>query len=1170
MAKFVHLHVHTEYSLLDGLSKIKKLVSRVKELGMEAVALTDHGVMYGAIEFYKECLAQGIKPLVGIEAYTVNLDHRLKEGKENKENNHLILIAKNLTGYQNLMKLTSIAHLEGFYYRPRFDKETLKKYSEGLICLSACPAGEIGQHLTAGNYEKAKETAGWFAEVFSDRYFLEIQRHQYTDFIEKATEPVIRDRLKALQASENTWVKGVIKLSRELGIPLVATNDVHYLKESDSVAQDALVCISTGKVVTDLDRLRYVDTPTFYLRTEEEMRQIFVDVPDAVDNTAKVAEQVNLEVELGKWNFPSFELPTDKNAGDYLEELAWERLPSRFSEAPKEVKDRLAYELGVIVKKGYASYFLMMADLVNWCTERGIITNTRGSAAGSLVSFVLGITTVDPIRYNLPFERFLNPFRPKPPDIDLDVADDRREELIAHITEKYGKEKVAQICTFGRMLARAAVRDVGRVLGHPYSFPDKIAKLIPLGSQGFPMTIEHALEITPELKAMYEADSQAKEVLDLAQEIEGNARHASVHAAGTVVAPTEMTNYTPLQLEPNGTKIITQYEMHACEDAGLVKFDILGIRNLSILGAAVKIIERQTGEKVDLLRLPLDDKKTFVMLSQGDTMGAFQLGSTGMTKWLKELKPNRVEDLMVIIALFRPGPMANIPEFIARKNKKSKVTYLHPKMEKFLDKSYGILVYQEDILFTALELAGYNWETVDKLRNAIGKKIPAEMAKQHEIFVEGCQKTSGLSKEEAEKIWDLFVPFQGYGFNKAHAASYGLVSYQTAYLKAHFPVEYMTALLTAESADTDKIVEGIAECKKMKILVLPPDINRSQAGFSIEENEKSLGGKTIRFGFSAIKNVGVAAIEEILKARETAGPFKSFCDFYLRVNGQKVNKKVLESLIKAGAMDRFGRRASMLAGLDILRNKCDLLLKQKSQGQESLFGGSESSETTVPEDNFPKIDEFKKEELMGLERELLGFYLTENPLSSVLSALAAEVDNKIGEIDTDSLSADAKIRVGGILSTLRLVMTKKSNSEMAFGSLEDETGKLELVIFPKVFASFREIWVKDKPVIVEGRVEKREDTLTLVVDKGRGLSPEDSHYDFVVRVPKGTSTKVLMEINKILKGNPGEKMGALVFENGNGGSASPGGPKKLELNFGVNYSPEVAGQIKSLLQKEAI
>lgn len=1164
MTKFSHLHVHTEYSLLDGLTKIKKLVGYVKELGMESVALTDHGIMYGAIEFYKECKAKEVKPIVGIEAYLVHGDHKKKEEKKDKENYHLILLAKNLQGYQNLMKLTTIAHLEGYYYRPRFSREILAQHTEGLICLSACIQNDIGQALISDNYEKAREIALWYQEKFGENnFYLEIQRHQYSDYLGKTKDNKILSRLKEMDRTEKIWEKGIVKLSRDLGIPLIATNDAHYLKQSDAFAQDVLVCVSTGKLVSDIDRLRYVDTPTFHLRTPEEMAGLFKDLPDALENTQKVTDQINLELETGKWLFPKFPIPQDEDAGDYLKAQAKTGLKSKYPNDGEEVEKRLDYELEVIINKGYATYFLMMADLVNWCTEKGIVTNTRGSAAGSLVSYCLGITTVDPIRYALPFERFLNPFRPKPPDIDLDIADNRREELIAYIVEKYGVDKVAQICTFGRMNARASVRDVGRVLGHPYSFPDKIAKLIPMGSQGFPMTIKKALEITPDLKALYDSDEEAKKVLNVAQEIEGNARHSSVHAAGVVIAPGEMTDYCPLQLEPNGTKVITQYEMHACEDVGLVKFDVLGIRNLSILNSALDVIRANLNTNIDLSQIPLDDKKTFDMLTRGETMGAFQLGGTGMTKWIKELKPNRIEDIMVMIALFRPGPMANIPEYIARKNGKSKIVPIHPKMEKILEKSYGLLVYQEDVLFTAIELAGYNWETVDKLRTAIGKKIPEEMAKQHDIFVEGCQKYSNISKKDAEKIWDLFVPFQGYGFNKAHAASYGFVSYQTAYLKAHYPVEYMTALLTAESGDTDKITEGVEECRRMKIKVLPPDINYSQVGFTIEEDEGSREDKAIRFGLSAIKNVGDAAITSILAAREKGGNFVSLTNFCQRVNGQKVNKKVLESLIKVGAMDQFGGRAAMLFGLDKIRAKCELKEKDKNSGQKSLFEEVEEEDSSLNEkDIFPEIEELSKNELLGLEKDLLGFYLTEHPLAPLLSTVAEEVTHRIAEIN-DPLDRPETAKIGGIITALRTTLTKKNNSEMAFATIEDKTGKVEIVIFPKIYQQTKTCWVKDQVVIIEGRIETREERTSVIVENA--FSPDEKEMkkkqhlgDFQISIPQGTKPQKLLDLNNLLKENPGEQNGVLIFENN-------GNPKRIKLSFGVNYSTKLANEIENLL-----
>ena len=1155
---FTHLHVHSEYSLLDGLAKIKKIIARTKELGMDSIALTDHGVMYGAIEFYKECLAQGVKPLIGIEAYTVNHDHNLKD-VNSKDNNHIVLIAKSIHGYKNLLKIASIASVEGFYYRPRISKVLLAEFAKDIICLSSCPKGEIGQLLIGDNPKKAEEVALWYQQVFGkENYFLEVQRHQYSDYVKDANDSYIVEDLKRRQDQEDKMNKGVVEMSRRLGIPLVATNDVHYLKQSDAFAQDVLVCVATGKNVSDIDRLRYVDCPTFHLRSEEEMRTIFPDLPDAIDNTNKVAKLVNVEIKLGTWCFPTIEIPKGMEAGEYLRKLVLDRLPSYYQKS-KELEERVNFELDVIITKGYAAYFLMMQDMVNWCSRKGIITNTRGSAAGSVVSYILGITTVDPIKYELPFERFLNPFRPKPPDIDLDIADDKRDQLLSYITERYSKEKVAQICTFGRMLARAAVRDVGRTLGHPYSFPDKIAKLIPEGSQGFPMTLEHALEITPELRALYDSDKDAKQIIDVAKEIEGSARHASVHAAGVVVSPTEMTDFTPLQLEPKGTKVITQYEMHACEDVGLVKFDILGIRNLSILGAARDVIEKNRGIKVDLKKIPMDDKATFEMLARGETMGTFQLGGGGMTKWLKELKPNRIEDIMVMIALFRPGPMANIPEYIARKNGKSKVTYLHPKMANFLEKSYGILVYQEDVLFTALELAGYNWETVDKLRTAIGKKIPEEMAKQHEIFVEGCQKVSGMSKQNAEEIWDLFVPFQGYGFNKAHAASYGIVSYQTSYLKCHFPVEYMTALLTAESGNTEKVTEAITECQRAKIKILPPDINISQKSFSIEKDEESLDGQAIRFGFDAIKNVGDAAIEAILEQRNKDS-FASLTDFCSRVDSQKVNKRVLESLIKVGAMDRFGLRSSLLAGLESIRVKCVEMQKKEAGGQAQLFGFNSDVKLDLM-DVLPKVADFEKKEKLNMERELLGFFLSDHPLNAIYPIKAKYQFNSIADINPSMRGEQAKI--AGVITEIRVVFTKRDNSEMAFAKLDDGTAVINIVIFPKIFLKSKALLIRDNPVIIKGKIEIREDELSLIVDEVfsiddvSGLATEKD-TNVYIKIPASTSPTKLMALNKFLLNHQGNQKTVLVFANGEE-------KKRMVLPYGIDVNDDLIAQIEEIV-----
>ncbi len=1092
MSDFVHLHVHSEYSLLDGLPKISALVKKAKELEMPAVALTDHGAMYGIIEFYKACQAADIKPILGMEAYTVPKDHLSKQTKEDRVNNHLVLLAKNYLGYKNLMKLTTIAHLEGFYYKPRFDLKTLKKYCEGLIAISGCPKGEIGQALINNDFELAKKRAVWYQEVFGqDNYYLEIQRHQNKDYFDKyKDQPAILDRIKQAQESENKWVNGIIKLSAQLGIPMVATNDVHYLDQSDALAQDALVCISTGKNVSSIDRLRYVDVPTLHFRSKKEMEELFVDVPEAIKNTHRISQQCEVAIELGKWYFPNFEIPNGKTAPDYLNERAHEKIKEKYKDVTAKLLKRLDYELNVIITKGYAPYFLMMADLVNWCTDNGIITNTRGSAAGSLVSYVLGITSVDPIYYELPFERFLNPLRPKAPDIDLDVADDKRDKVIGYMVAKYGKDKVAQICTFGRMLSRASIRDIGRVLGYPYAVPDKIAKLVPQGSQGFPMTLNNALVVSPEFKTLYDTDPDAKKIIDLSQEIEGNARHSSVHAAGVVVSPKLMTDYTPLQLEPKGEKVITQYEMHACEDVGLVKFDILGIRNLSILGAAVEVIQQERKIKVALDQIPFDDKATFKMLSDGGTMGTFQLGGSGMTKWLKELKPNRIEDIMVMVALFRPGPMANIQEYVDRKNGKHPVVYLHPKMENYLDKSYGILIYQEDVLFTALELAGYDWREADALRQAMGKKKPKEMAQQHEIFVNGCQKASGITKELAEKIWELFVPFQGYGFNKAHAASYGVVAYQTSYLKCHYPVEYMTALLTAESADKDKVAEAVEECKLMKITVLKPDINKSEIGFTIEANEKSLDNRAIRFGLSAIKNIGTASISSILEGRK-AGKYLSLADFARRVDLQKVNKKALESLIKAGALDEFGKRAALLSGLEKIIADSHRAAKQVSTGQTGLFSDNENSDDAQALNGFslPDVEEFSKEQLLSDEYEFLGLYLSEHPLQRSLDKLNDLVTVDINELNPE-IHVGKTVTVGGIIVGVRRVMTKKNNDEMAFLTISGKTGaKLEAVVFPKLYkeAGGSTFWQENCVIVASGKIDNRDEKLSLVLERVRKI-----------------------------------------------------------------------------------
>lgn len=1159
MNKFVHLHVHTEYSLLDGMSRMKNLFSWVKENGMDSVAITDHGVMYGVIEFYKEAQNQGVKPIIGMEAYTTFGDHTKKQERSTFKNNHLLLLAKNLEGYKNLMKITTIAHLEGYYYRPRIGRELLKKYNKGLICTSACPQGEVAQALIDGDKRKATKIVEWFLDVFGDDYYLEMQRHEYDKYIETTKETTLKKELRQMAENEKLINDGVVELSRKLGIALVATNDAHYVEKNDATAQDALVCIATGKKISDVKRMRFIDTPTYYLRPPKEMKDLFKDYPDAIENTVKIADMCNIEIKMGEWFFPKITLPKGLTANKYLQTRAKEELSKKIKKPSKEYKDRLAYELKVICDKGYAPYFIIYMDMADWANERNIPINIRGSVAGSLVTYVLGITTVDPIIYGLPFERFLNPMRPSAPDIDMDIADDRREDMIRYLTKKYGKEKVAQICTFGRMLARGSVRDIARVLGYEYSKGDSIAKAIPLGTQGFPMTIDKALQKSSDLGEMYENDKDSKKILDLSRQIEGSARHISVHAAGVVVAPDALVNFTPLQKEPSGDKIITQYEMHACEDIGLVKLDILGIRNLAILREAVELVRKTTGKNIELSKIPLDDTTTFEMLSRGETMGTFQLSGSGMTKYLVELKPERIDDIMAMIALYRPGPMANIKEYIDRKKGKKPITYYHPLMKKFLEKSYGILVYQDDLLFTALELAGYDWKEVDKFRKAVGKKIPAEMARQHERFVEGCIKNAKMTKEKAEGLWNLFEPFQGYGFNKAHAASYGMVAYQTAYLKANYPVEYMTALLTAESNDKDKISAAIAECRRVKIPILPPDINKSDVGFNIVEDKKSVYGYAIRFGLSAIKNVGNAAINAILSGRKE-GEFVSFADFISRVDGRKVNKKVLESLIKVGAMSVFGKRAALLASIDEIRSKVGI--RNNNSNQQGLFSSDEIKKSMQnTQINITNVDEFNDEELQNLERQLLGFSLSAKPIDDVISALSPLATHKINEL-IHSDRVEENVTIAAIVSEVRVIVTKKSGQEMAFVKVKDETGIIELVVFPSIFQTTRSTWVDNKPLLISGKIDLRDEEPAIIVNQiDTKKSVKEARDRLFIRIPKGVTAKNLTLLKEVLVSSPGNQKVTLIFEGNN--------ERKVDLKFKINWSESIAHRISKALSLEA-
>ena len=1187
MSSFIHLHGHTEYSLLDGLSKVNKLVKAVKEMGMPAVAMTDHGVMYGAIEFYKACLAEGIKPIIGCEVYVAKRSHKDKEGKLDTEPYHLTLLAKNYQGYKNLMKMVSVAHLDGYYYKPRVDKELLKEFHEGVIALSGCAGGEFAESLKEDDFRMGEEIAKKYLEIFGEgNFFLELQDHEYTKILTTSElDPNVRQDMQRMEKFQKVWWKAVKTLSPKLGIPIVATNDYHYVSSDDAEAQDAVLCVQTGKFIKDINRLRMIDTPNLYIRSTQEMENLFAELPEAILSTVKIADQCGFEMTLGKPIFPIFDVPQGLKPMEYLRKISSEKFKEKFPDAKPEYKERLDYELGLIEAKNFATYILIVEDFISWAQQQGIITNTRGSAAGSLVLYVLGITNTDPIAYMIPFERFLNPLRPKFPDIDSDIADDRRDEVIKYITNKYGSDKVAQIITFGTMMGRAAIRDIGRVLGMAYGEVDRIAKLIPPPKQGFHQSLDDALRVVQELNELYKSNSQVKILIDLAKKVEGTVRHASVHAAGLVISPTAMTDFTPLQRESNGDKIISQYDMFSIdqdyEGVGLIKLDILGIRNLSILGHAVDIVRGNRGVEVDLNNLPMDDKKSFKLLAQGATMGLFQLESSGMTRYLVELKPTSIFDIMVMVALYRPGPMSIIDEYIARKHDPKRISYYDPRMKDYLQSSLGLLVYQEDVLLTTINIAGYDWAEADKFRKAMGKKIPAEMAKQKEHFIEGCI-ANGLTKEKAEGLYQLIKPFEGYGFGKAHAASYAMVAYQTAYMKANFPVEFMAAVMTAEYGDSDKIAAAMEECKKMGIAVLPPDVNKSGVGFTIEDLEN---GQGIRFGLSAIKNVGILAIESIIKARDPSADsthstssgrassgqaFKSMADLCCRVDTRLVNKKALESLIKAGALDLLGTRAAQLLVLEACLEKVHQQSKNSLSGQVGLFGEEEKiNEIAV---KLPDIPELELDQMLIFEKELLGFYLHEPPFLELLKKTEEICSVKISEI-TEELVGQ-KVVLGGVLTEVKMVMTKKSQAEMAFIKLSDTLSDIEAVVFPKTFEVAKQILEKDKVLLAWGRIDKREDQLSLVVDKIEEYNPETSVVDIrqgvkvtkevEVIVPSGAGVEVLQKVNKILRTYPGNFSVSILLPNGGNDL------KKMSLPFGVSFDPLLVDEIEGLLGKGAI
>ncbi|MES2436698.1 MAG: DNA polymerase III subunit alpha [Patescibacteria group bacterium] len=1070
--KFTHLHVHTHYSLLNALPQIPDLVKKAKKLGMPALAITDNGNMYGTIEFYKACKKNEIKPIIGVDFYVaLRTRHDKTSGIDNKRS-RLVLLAKNQNGYKQLIALVTESHLSGFYYKPRLDKELISQYKDDVVCIAPSFSSAISLALKQHDKEKALEWLEFYKSVYGqENFFLEITHH-----------PEI--------SNHQELMKELRDLAKETNTQIMAAHDVYYLDPEDRAARNTLMSIQSGG---DMSERSFDDSEEdFSFISPDQADEYFANMPEALENTKKITEMCNVDIHMSTWYFPDIEEVPGKTHDDVLRDLAYEGIEKRGMERSPELIKRLDYELEVIKNKGYAKYFRVVSDLLHFAHDNKILTTIRGSVAGSLVTYLTKITNVDPLSYKLPFERFLNPERPSAPDIDMDYADNRRDEVIAYARRKYGAEKVAQIGTFGTMAAKGAVRDVARAMGYPVATGDRISKLIPMGSQGFAMTIDRALEEEPELKKIYDAEPEVRDIIEMAKKIEGCARHISVHAAGVVIAPDALTNHVPIQFDPKGEgKLITQYDMHGVgeDGVGLLKFDFLGIRNLSILADAVIKVKEIENIDVDIENVPIADEKTFQMLARGETVGLFQLNGTGMTKFLKELKPSTIHDINAMVALYRPGPMEMIPTYIERKHNPQKIEFLDKRMKEYLDMSFGLLVYQDDVMLTAIHLAGYSWLEADKLRKAMGKKIPEVMQAEKGKLMDGLIK-NGLPEAKAEELWKLIEPFAAYGFNKAHAASYGRVAYQTSYMKANFPAIYMSAVLTAESGDTEKVAEIITECKRMRIAVLPPDINESDTHFTVIKNHSEItsaktGNKkmidAIRFGLTTIKNFGEGIGDIIIAERKRGGPFPTLVDFLNRIKDRALNRKSLEALIKCGAMDKLGERGHMLANID------DLLKYNKestaTHDQDSLFGLMADT-TTVPSLRMKDAPAATGPEMLVWEKELLGLYISGHPLDQHQAKMTRVEMNikKTKEVLKDGMMAV----VYGLLEEVKPINTKKGD-KMAFLKLSDYSSSIEAVAFPRTLKEFESMLQQDNCIAIKGKFSLRNGTPSILVEKVKVL-----------------------------------------------------------------------------------